>query len=68
MNWPVLLFYSFWRHTGYFYVEYKTHGAAAVARRKLIPDQVTICGMLLTKVDWAEPEPEVDEEELAKVP
>lgn len=55
------------RNTGYFYVEYTTHGAAAVARRKLVPDQVFVCGMLLNKVDWAEPEPEVDEEELARV-
>ena len=55
------------RARGYAFVEYETHRAAALARRKLVPGRVFICGQEIDKVDWAEPEPEVDEETMAKV-
>jgi hypothetical protein len=58
---------SQFRNRGYFYIEYETHRAAALARRKLVPGKVFIFGMEIAKVDWAEPEIEVDEEIMAKV-
>ena len=55
------------RNRGYFYIEYDTHRAAALARRKLVPGKVLLLGMEIAQVDWAEPELEVDEKIMAKV-
>ncbi len=52
---------------GYAFVEYETHRAAALARRKLVPGRVFLFDQEIEKVDWAEPENEVDEEIMAKV-
>lgn len=52
---------------GYAFVEYETHRAAALARRKLVPSRTFLLGQEIDKVDWAEPEYEVDEETMAKV-
>ena len=53
------------KNRGYAFVEYDSHRAAAMARRKLIR-QVFMWGRQLA-VDWAEPELEVDEEIMAQV-
>ena len=55
------------RGRGYFYAEYDTHRNAALARRRLVPGKVFLLGMEITRVDWAEPEIEVDEHIMAKV-
>ena len=52
---------------GYAFVEYESHRAAALARRKLVPGKIFLCGQEVEKIDWAEPENEVDEEIMAKV-
>ena len=52
---------------GYAFVEYESHRAAAIARRKLVLGRVFLCGQEVEKIDWAEPENEVDEEIMSKV-
>merc|ERR1719412_1776860 len=52
---------------GYAFVEYESHRAAALARRKLVPGRIFLCGQEVEKIDWAEPENEVDEETMSKV-
>ena len=52
---------------GYAFVEYESHRAAAIARRKLLLGRVFLCGQEVEKIDWAEPENEVDEEIMSKV-
>ena len=37
-------------------MEYQTHRAAAMARRKLMPGRITLFGSEVV-TDWAEPEP-----------
>lgn len=54
------------KNRGFAFVEYENHRAAAMARRKLIPGKIQLWGHEIA-VDWAEPEPEVDEETMAKV-
>lgn len=49
------------------FVEYETHRAAALARRKLVPGKVFLFGVEVGQVDWAEPEPEVDEEQMKHI-
>jgi len=43
---------------GFAFVEYRTHRAAAMARRKLIPGRITLFGNEIV-TDWAEPEIDV---------
>ena len=52
---------------GYAFIEYVSHRAAALARRKLVPGRITLFDQEIDRVDWAEPENEVDEEIMAKV-
>uniref|UniRef100_A0A2L2XXQ5 APOBEC1 complementation factor n=1 Tax=Parasteatoda tepidariorum TaxID=114398 RepID=A0A2L2XXQ5_PARTP len=54
------------KNRGFAFVEYESHKAAAMARRKLIPGKIPLWGHDIA-VDWAEPEPEVDEETMSKV-
>lgn len=51
---------------GFAFVEFQNHRAAAMARRKLIPERVQLWGYEL-QVDWAVPEHDVDEETMSKV-
>lgn len=51
----------------YMFVAYETHRDAALARRRLVPGKVFLFGVEITRVDWAEPESEVDEEAMSKV-
>ncbi len=51
----------------YAFVEYESHRAAALARRKLVPGRIYLFGQEIEKVDWAEPENEVDEDVMSKV-
>ncbi|XP_078494476.1 uncharacterized protein LOC100182848 [Ciona intestinalis] len=43
------------QNRGFAFVEYSTHRAAAMARRKLIPGRITLFGSEVV-TDWAEPE------------
>uniref|UniRef100_A0A915HEV0 RRM domain-containing protein n=1 Tax=Romanomermis culicivorax TaxID=13658 RepID=A0A915HEV0_ROMCU len=54
------------KNRGFIFVEYESHKAATVARRKLIPGQVTMWGCPV-EVDWAEPLPEPDDDVIAQV-
>ncbi|KAK3914567.1 APOBEC1 complementation factor [Frankliniella fusca] len=54
------------KNRGFAFVEFRTHKDAAIARRKMIPGGVVLWGHELA-VDWAEPEPEVSEDVMAKV-
>ena len=51
---------------GYAFVEYKSHRSAALARRNLTAKKVVLCGQEIEKVDWAEPEADVDDEVMKK--
>ncbi|XP_049922351.1 probable RNA-binding protein 46 [Epinephelus moara] len=54
------------RNRGFAFVEYESHKAAAMARRKLIPGTIQLWGQSI-QVDWAEPERDVDEEVMQRV-
>ncbi|XP_069031659.1 probable RNA-binding protein 46 [Embiotoca jacksoni] len=54
------------RNRGFAFVEYESHKAAAMARRKLIPGSFQLWGQSI-QVDWAEPEKDVDEEVMQRV-
>ncbi|XP_011616481.1 probable RNA-binding protein 46 isoform X2 [Takifugu rubripes] len=54
------------RNRGFAFVEYKSHKAAAMARRKLIPGTFQLWGQSI-QVDWAEPEKDVEEEVMQRV-
>ncbi|XP_064417913.1 probable RNA-binding protein 46 [Latimeria chalumnae] len=54
------------KNRGFAFVEYESHRAAAMARRKLIPGTFQLWGHTI-QVDWADPEKEVDEETMQKV-
>lgn len=54
------------KNRGFAFVEYENHRSAAMARRKLIPGKIQLWGHEIA-VDWAEPEPEVDEATMSKV-
>lgn len=54
------------KNRGFAFVEYDSHRAAAMARRKLIPGKIQLWGHQIA-VDWAEPEQEVDEDIMSKV-
>jgi Q family heterogeneous nuclear ribonucleoprotein R len=54
------------KNRGFAFIEYESHRAAAMARRKLIPGRIQLWGHTIA-VDWAEPEQEVDEDIMSKV-
>jgi len=54
------------KNRGFAFVEFESHRAAAMARRKLLPGRVQLWGQPIA-VDWAEPEQDVDEDIMAKV-
>ncbi|KAL4641795.1 putative RNA-binding protein 46 [Arapaima gigas] len=54
------------KNRGFAFVEYVSHKAAAMARRKLIPGSYQLWGHTI-QVDWAEPEKDVDEETMQRV-
>ncbi|XP_076450587.1 APOBEC1 complementation factor-like isoform X2 [Babylonia areolata] len=54
------------KNRGFAFVEYESHRAAAMARRKLIPGRIQLWGHQIA-VDWAEPEQDVDEDTMSQV-
>ena len=54
------------KNRGFAFVEFESHRSAAMARRKLLPGRFQLFGQPIA-VDWAEPEPEVDEDVMSKV-
>jgi RNA recognition motif-containing protein len=54
------------KNRGFAFVQYSNHRAAAIARRKLIQNKIQLFEQPIA-VDWAEPEPEVDEDVMATV-
>jgi len=54
------------KNRGFAFVEFESHRAAAMARRKLLPGRIQLWGQPVA-VDWAEPEQEVDEDVMSKV-
>lgn len=54
------------KNRGFAFVEYSSHRAAAMARRKLMTGKIQLWGHQIA-VDWAEPEQEVDEEIMDQV-
>ncbi|XP_077206513.1 APOBEC1 complementation factor isoform X2 [Paroedura picta] len=54
------------KNRGFAFVEYNSHRAAAMARRKLLPGRIQLWGHPIA-VDWAEPEVEVDEDTMSSV-
>jgi len=54
------------KNRGFAFVEYESHRAAAMARRKLIPGRIQLWNQQIA-VDWAEPEQEVDDDIMSRV-
>jgi len=54
------------KNRGFAFVEYESHRAAAMARRKLLPGRIQLWGHQIA-VDWAEPEQDVDDDVMARV-
>lgn len=54
------------KNRGFAFVEYESHRAAALARKKIIPGKLELWGQHVI-VDWAEPEQMVDEDVMEKV-
>ncbi|XP_068957910.1 APOBEC1 complementation factor isoform X2 [Petaurus breviceps papuanus] len=54
------------KNRGFAFVEYESHRAAAMGRRKLLPGRIQLWGHAIA-VDWAEPEVEVDEDTMSSV-
>ena len=54
------------RNRGFAFVEFESHRDAAMARRRLIACGVQLWGLPLA-IDWAEPEPELDDDTMSKV-
>ncbi|XP_043839080.1 APOBEC1 complementation factor isoform X2 [Dromiciops gliroides] len=54
------------KNRGFAFVEYESHRAAAMGRRKLLPGRIQLWGHPIA-VDWAEPEVEVDEDTMSSV-
>ncbi|XP_076839164.1 putative RNA-binding protein 46 [Brachyhypopomus gauderio] len=54
------------KNRGFAFVEYESHKAAAMARRKLTPGTFELWGHTI-QVDWAEPERDVDEDTMLRV-
>ncbi|NXX52247.1 RBM46 protein, partial [Scopus umbretta] len=54
------------KNRGFAFVEYESHRAAAMARRRLIPGTFQLWGHTI-QVDWADPEKEVDDETMQRV-
>ncbi|XP_041840454.1 probable RNA-binding protein 46 isoform X2 [Melanotaenia boesemani] len=54
------------RNRGFAFVEYESHKAAAMARRKLLPGTFQLWGHSI-QVSWAKPEKDVDEEVMQRV-
>ncbi|NXL08850.1 RBM46 protein, partial [Mesembrinibis cayennensis] len=55
------------KNRGFAFVEYESHRAAAMARRRLIPGKPFQLWGHTIQVDWADPEKEVDEETMQRV-
>jgi len=53
------------KNRGFAFVEYESHRAAAMARRKLIPGKIQLWNHQIA-VDWAEPEQEVDDDVMSR--
>lgn len=51
---------------GFAFVEFTSHSAASMARRALVPGDVKLWGQDVM-VDWAEPEPHIDDEQMQTV-
>ena len=55
------------KNRGFAFLEYESHKAAALARRRLMSGRVTLWGNIVPTADWAEPQEEPDEETMSKV-
>lgn len=55
------------KNRGFAFLEYESHKAAALAKRRLQSGKVHVWGMTIAKVEWADPQEEPDEEVMAKV-
>ena len=55
------------KNRGFAFLEYETHKAAALARRRLMSGRVKVWGYIVPSVDWADPLEEPDSETMAKV-
>ncbi|KAG7256203.1 hypothetical protein CRUP_003979, partial [Coryphaenoides rupestris] len=54
------------KNRGFAFIEYESHKAAAMARRKLTPGNLHLWGLNI-QVDWAEPERDVSEDTMQRV-
>jgi len=54
------------RNRGFAFVEFDSHRDAAMARRRLIAAGIQLWGLPLA-IDWAEPEPEPDDDVMSRV-
>ncbi|XP_071955295.1 heterogeneous nuclear ribonucleoprotein Q-like isoform X2 [Antedon mediterranea] len=55
------------KNRGFAFLEYETHQAASTAKRKLSTGRVKVWNGVDITVDWADPQPQPDEETMSKV-
>ena len=55
------------KNRGFAFLEFESHKAAALARRRLSAGKIKVWGTISPTVDWAEPQEEPDEEVMSKV-
>lgn len=55
------------KNRGFAFLEYESHKAAALAKRRLQSGKVYVWGMAVAKVEWADPQEEPNDEVMAKV-
>lgn len=55
------------KNRGFAFLEFESHQAAALARRKLSSGRIKVWTNIVVTVDWADPQDEPDEETMSKV-
>ena len=55
------------RNRGFAFLEYESHQAASLARRRLASGRVKVWGNIVVTVDWADPQEEPDADVMSKV-
>ena len=55
------------KNRGFAFLQYESHKAASLARRRLMSGKVRVFGHIQPTVDWADPQEEPDDEVMEKV-
>ncbi|EDO38763.1 predicted protein [Nematostella vectensis] len=55
------------KNRGFAFLEYESHQAASLARRRLASGRIKVWGNIVVTVDWADPQEEPDDDAMKKV-